>query len=263
MHAVQDEVETIHLYVVREHVKQPYTIGPLLCAVLCLLGAATLTLYSAQHPYYEQQRLIVPVQLLPLKTFTAQAPIIPTGIKSYPATTAHGTLTITNGSIIGQLIPTGFAVQGVVTDRAVYVPPGSANGYGMATVSAHAILSGIGGNFAILAINQVEGSSVYIRNLSAFHGGQDAYSVKYVSEQDRQTATVQARSQLASEVNGLHYPCGEDRVASLRNMIVTWRCQFVTFRVPSYMHVFSMRLVGKNLVVSVWFIAPVKRIWVK
>ena len=67
----------------------------------------------------------------------------------------------------------------VVTDRAVFVPAGNANGYGYATVSAHALLSGKAGNIPAYTINQVEGSSVFIRNLTAFHGGRDSYSVKY------------------------------------------------------------------------------------
>src|SRR5947209_18736284 len=108
MQAVDDQVETIHLYVVREESKKPYTFLPLLCACLCLAGIAALTLYSAEHPYYEHKRLTVPAQLLPLKTFTAQVPIIPTGIRTYPATTAHGTLTITNGSVISQTLPAGL-----------------------------------------------------------------------------------------------------------------------------------------------------------
>ncbi len=79
MQTVQDEVETIHLYVVRECEKKPYTLLPLLGALLCLLGIAATTFYSAQHPYYEHQWLSVPAELLPPKTFRAEAPIIPTG----------------------------------------------------------------------------------------------------------------------------------------------------------------------------------------
>src|SRR6266566_4805870 len=78
MQTVQDEVETIHLYVVRECEKKPYTLLPLLGALLCLLGIAATTFYSAQHPYYEHQWLSVPAELLPPKTFRAEAPIIPT-----------------------------------------------------------------------------------------------------------------------------------------------------------------------------------------
>src|SRR5438874_10264358 len=148
MQAVENEVETVHLYVVREHEKKLYTVLPLLCALVCLLGTAALTLYSAQHPYYEHERLTVPAVALPPKVFTAQAPIIPTGIKTYPATTARGVLTITNGSVIAQILPAGFTAVSntnvsVVTDSAVYVPAGSADGFGMSTVPAHLVAAGI------------------------------------------------------------------------------------------------------------------------
>ena len=52
MQTVEDPpIETIHLYVVREEEKKPYTLLPLLCAFACLLGIVAITLYSAQHPY--------------------------------------------------------------------------------------------------------------------------------------------------------------------------------------------------------------------
>src|SRR5436309_9297265 len=218
MRVVDDTIETIHLYVVREEEKKPYTLLPLLCALLCLVGIAALTLYSAQHPYYEHERLSVPAQLLPPQTFTATQPIIPTGIQTYPATAAQGVLTITNGSVIAQSLPAGLTFisdtgLSVITDEAVFVPAGSANDFGMATVSAHAILSGHRGNLPPYAINSVVGSSVYVRNLSAFTGGKDAYSVKYATAQDKHTALLRARGilfvQISTYKDGIHYPCKE------------------------------------------------------
>src|SRR5579863_323386 len=111
MQVVDDEIETIHLYVVREEEKRPYAVFPLLCALLCLVGIVTLMLYSAQHPYYEHERLTVPATFLPLKVFKVEIPIIPTGVKTYPATYAHGFLTFSNGSVIGQSVPVGFTID--------------------------------------------------------------------------------------------------------------------------------------------------------
>src|SRR5258708_19817790 len=105
MQAVDDEIETIHLYVVREEEKRPYTAFPLFCAFLCLLGIVAVTLYSAQHPYYEHKRLAVPAIFLPLKVFKAEAPITPTGVKMYPAISAAGILTLTNGSLFSKVLP--------------------------------------------------------------------------------------------------------------------------------------------------------------
>src|SRR5947207_15924479 len=137
MHAIDEEIETIHVYMVPEEEKRPYTIFPLVCAFLCLLGIAAITFYSAEHPYYEHERLTVPAHFLPLKVFKAEAPIIPTGIKTYSATYATGYLTFSNGSVIGQSVPACFTIDGAAIDYAIYVPAATANGLGISTVSAH------------------------------------------------------------------------------------------------------------------------------
>lgn len=255
MYQVEDEpMETIHLYVVRGEERRPYTVFPLFCAFLCLVAIVAVTLYSAQHPYYEHQRLKVPAIFLPLKVFKAEAPIIPTGIKTYPATYAHGLLTFSNGSVIGQNVPAGFTIDGAITDSAVYVPPATANEFGMATVSAHLLTSGI--NKPTLSINEVIGSSLFIRNLSPFTGGHPAYSMSFVTEQDKQTALTKARETLALQINGLHYPCEEFHLQNAFVNAVTWRCQFVTYQIPTYMHVTRVQIAGKNLLIDVFFVPP-------
>lgn len=262
MYQVEDEsIETIHLYVVREGPARP-SFAPI---VLSLVTLSLLIALGIATPYTQpvtRLALRVPAVPLTVRSFTASVAIVPTGVRTYPATIAHGELTITNGSIIVQVIPAGFTIQGVATERAVYVPAGNADGYGKATVLAHAVMSGQQGNLPPLAINTVIGSSVYIRNLSAFTGGQDVYSVKYVTEQDRQSALAQARSQLVNEVTGLHYPCMEATTVAIK-IKITWRCQFVTYIVPPYMHVYSVHLEGKNLVVDVVFTPLPRPGWVK
>ncbi len=264
MQTVDEQPETIHLYVVRETAPKP-SLLPIFLSVFALsLIVAIVVLAPYQQPV---TRAVIRVPAVPLavKTFTAQMPVIPTGVHTYPATTAHGTLTITNGSIIAQVIPAGFSISNVATDYAIYVPPGDANGYGYATVRAHALVHGKGGNFARLAINQVIESSVYIRNLTAFSGGKDTYSVKFATAQNKQAAFIAARNLLAAQAIGLHYPCQvivNNRTAMV-NLIVTWRCQFVSYSVPSYMHVTRAKIIGKNLLVDVWFVARPIRIWVK
>src|SRR2546430_2641041 len=141
MRVVDDTIETIHLYVVREEEKRPYTLLPLLCALFCLFGIAAITLYSAQHPYYEHKQLTIPPQFLPLQTFKTSQAIVPTGIQTYPATTAQGTLTITNGSVETVQLPSGMIFTGkdgieAITDSATYVQAGNADGIGRSTVSA-------------------------------------------------------------------------------------------------------------------------------
>src|SRR5947209_12758835 len=136
MQVLDNEVETIHLYVVREQERRPNTVFPLVCAFLCLLGIVAVTVYSGQHPYYKHKRLTVPATFLPLKVFTASAPIVPTGVKTVPATNAEGMLTIANGSVLSETLPAGIlfsATSGVEvqTEQAVYIPAGSATGYGV------------------------------------------------------------------------------------------------------------------------------------
>jgi len=268
MQAVENEVETIHLYVVREHDKKPYTLLPLLCALLCLVGIAAVTFYSTEHPYYEHQRLTVPAEFLPPKTFRAEAPITPTGVKTYTATYAQGTLTLTNGSVLSEVLPQGIIFNGlngaeVQTEQSVFIPAGSATGYGVATVPAKALTAGKGGNIATLAINAVYGTALYVRNLTAFRGGRDAYSVKFVTSQDQQIALNQARQMVAVQINGLHYPCRELYLQNALQITVTWDCQFLTYHVPSYMHVTGVRITGKNLLIDVWFVPRPVHIWVK
>src|SRR6266516_2110765 len=161
MRVVDDTIETIHLYVVREEEKRPYTVFPLFCALLCVASIVAVTVYSAQHPSYEHATLTIPAQFLPLQTFKSTQTVIPTGIKTYPATTARGTLTVTNGSVETVQLPSGMIFTGkdgieVITDSAVYVPAGNAEGFGMSTVSAHLLTSGI--YMSTLDVDQVVGT---------------------------------------------------------------------------------------------------------
>jgi hypothetical protein len=263
MQTVDEQPETIHLYVVREEEPKP-SVFPI---VLSALSLVVLFTFCALIPYQQpvtRAVIRVPAVLLPLQTLTTQVAVIPTGIRTYPATNAHGTLTITNGSIIGQYIPAGFTIVGVATDRAVYVPGGSATGYGWAQVPAHALNAGKASDLPAYSINSVVGSSVYIRNLSAFTGGKDSYSVKFATAQDKQTALIKARNILAVQINGLHYPCSESYLQSALKINVTWRCILVTYSVPSYMHITGARLVGRNVIVSVLYTErPMPRRWVK
>lgn len=266
MHALQDEVETIHLYVVREQPKKPYTALPLLGAALCLLGIVMLTLYSGSHPAYIRTRLTVPAIALPPQTFTARVPVIPTGVKVLPATAAHGRLTITNGSVVAQTLPAGLILLSnsgveVATDTAVFVPPGSADDYGRTTVAAHAVVPGI--NVPTLAVNQTLGTSLYVRNLQPFSGGHPARTIPFVTAQDKQAAATTVQALLALQIHGLHYPCREFYSLEAEWLTATWHCQFVTYTVPSYMHVTAAKLAGKNFLVDVVFIPRPVQLWVR
>jgi len=255
-----EKPETIHLYVVREEEIHP-SLFPIILSVFALLVLVVVGVASPYTPPEVRKTLRLPAVFLPLQTFTAEVKIIPTGVKTYPATFAHGILTITNGSIISLTIPQGFTLDGVVTDTSVFVPAGSANGYGYATVQAHAMQSGKIGNIPAYTINAVEGSSVYIRNLSAFTGGRDSYSVKIETPHDKQTAITTARAFLKAQVSRrqamLASPCHESSKRKNSRLRLFWTCQYVTYAVPSYMSVTHVRLVGKTLLVDVKFVEHV------
>src|SRR6266700_1746595 len=225
MQTLDEKPETIHLYVVREEEPKPSVFPIVLSALSLTVLLAFCVLTSYRQP--EVRAVIrVPAVLLPIQTFNVSLAIIPTGVKIYPATTAHGILTITNGSIISETLPKGMYIGAVVLDYSVFVPAGSANGYGYTTVSAHALISGKRGNIPAYGIDSVENASIYIRHLTAFRGGRDAYSVKVVTEQDIVRTIVKTRSAIAAQINGLHYPCREVYLSEPKQITMTWRCQF-------------------------------------
>ena len=127
-----EPIETLHVYVVREAAPKP-SLLPIVLSVLALLILVSASVLSPAQQPVTRTVIRVPAVLLPMRTFIARVPVIPTGIKTYPATIAHGVLTITNGSVISQTLPPGFIFitrsgVSIATDAAVFVPAGNANG---------------------------------------------------------------------------------------------------------------------------------------
>lgn len=265
MYELDTEMETLHLYIVREKPKQPYTLLPLLGALLCLLVIAGMTLYSGQHPHYEHRRVILPAQFLPLQALSIEVPIIPTGIKTTPATTAEGLLTLANGSVLSEVLPQGSIFRSITgvevqTEQSVFIPPGSATGYGSATVLAQALVAGKQGNIASMAINGVYGTSLFIRNLTPFHGGRDAATIPIQLPQDRQLALIVARAMLSPQKARsqafLAFPCQERVGIQPSTVRLFMSCQFVAYPHFKEGKITDVRLIGKNLVVDILSVAP-------
>jgi hypothetical protein len=256
MQTVDEQTETLHIYVVRDEAPKPQ-LYPIFLAALALF---TLVFYCVLTPYRQPVVRItfrIPAVPLAIKSFSAQTTIVPTGIKTYTATAAHGVLTITNGSVIAQMLPTDLTFASssgvlVVTDRATFVPPGSAVSYGVSTVPAHVLTAGI--NLATLSVNQTLGTSLYVRNLQPFIGGRPAYSVTVVTAGDRQLAVSKARNVLSMSSAGLHYPCYDVLNIGKETVSETWRCQYVTYYIADFYHVTGIKLVGKNLILNAWFV---------
>ncbi len=275
MYRVEDEpieepVETIHLYVVREGQERP-SLLPVLISVLALsLLIAVGVLVPSQQP--EQRASIrVPAVLLPLTMFTTTVAIIPTGIRTFPATRATGVLTLTNGSILAQHVPAGMMVTGsngmeVVTTESVDVPAGNGTTYRTAYVTAQAVAPGAKGNIAAFALQVVYGTSLYVKNEHDFMGGQDAYSIPIMTPQDRQSALAKTRVTLLRQtLSGLlYYPCLE-QVKGITSLHVTWSCQFITYHIPSLpnVRVLHVQLVGKMVLLEIVYLPGPQRLETK
>lgn len=252
-----EPMETIHLYYEPEEPAPPpggFDSGIVLVCLACFC----LVVWRLCSIPPALETIIVPAHFLPLKTFRTTIAVVPTGRTTYPATTAHGMVTITNGSILSGELPKGIILTGkdgveVVTDTAVFVPAGSANGYGMATVSAHALGSGTNGNIPAYDIDSVVNTSIYIRNLTAFTGGKQGYSVTYTTLQDRQQALVKARAQLSRLIPQmmLYAPCTE----FVNDALLMWVCQYVTYTPPVFFKIVGIEIKGKNLLLIGYFVA--------
>ena len=135
------------------------------------------------------------------------------------------------------------------------MPAGNPPAYGIAHVSVLAVVPGRKGNIATLDINQVYGTSLYIRNLHSFTGGQEARTVSFISSQDRQNALSQARQSLIQNtlVGLLQSPCRET-VTDNQPLLVTWICQFVTYAAPPG-KVLHAEVLGKIVILDIVFVA--------
>lgn len=268
----QPITETLHLYVSREELQPSPSLLPIALSLLCLVVLFNLCMLSPTRQPLERRVIRLAAVYPPIMTYSASAPVNATGVKTYQATVAHGVLTLTNGSVVGQDLPAGIIFAGssgveVVTTSGVYVPAGSALGYGYATVSARAVAGGNQGNIPALSINAVYGTSLYIRNLSAFTGGKDAYAVKIITDQDRQTAISVAREALTAQAIHINTylvrPCSEVAHERASQLTLVWSCQYFAFEVPATMHITNVKLVGKYVLVSVEYVARPSIIWFK
>jgi hypothetical protein len=259
-----EPMETIHLYYEQDEEPTPPTGGFDLWIILFCLVCFALLVWRVCSIPPTLETVIVPAHFLPVKYFAVPETIVPTGVKTYPATTAHGIVTITNGSILSGELPQGIILTGkdgveVVTDTAVFVPAGSAAGYGLATVSAHAMIRGKNGNIPAYDIDSVVNTSIYIRNLTAFTGGKQGYSITYTTMQDRQKALERARAIVSRLVPQmlLDAPCTE----SVRNNRLTWTCQYITYTPPVFFTVVGIEIKGKNLLLIGYFVAQPRRVF--
>ena len=222
-------------------------------AVLMLAGLCLLP----ERPGYVTRTIRVPAIPLPLVQLTTSVTIVPTGVTTIPARQAHGTLTIYNGSILQEALPAGFIVTThsgveIATDQAVVVPAGNPPTYGTATVAVHAVIAGAAGNIAAGSLNQADGPSLVVKNLSAFTGGQDASSEPAITSGDILRALAVAHSQLATQrpIGLLPTPCSEQSQQSAATLTLVWKCQYVTYKAPAGFQVLSVSVQGNQIILT-------------
>ena len=139
-------------------------------------------------------KLLSPITLSQSETVPA------TGHGHQDAKAATGTLTFYNGLATVQQVPAGTVVTGqdgtaVVTEISVTIPPANPPSLGESSVPAHATHTGSTGNIPAEDINTTLSSGLYVKNLAAFAGGQDARDFLLVTKTDRDhaAATLQTR----------------------------------------------------------------------
>ncbi len=137
-----------------------------------------------------------------------QAQTVPTtGRGHQDARAATGTLTFYNASFSAQVVSAGSVFVGsdgtqTQTDMTINVPANNPPQDGIASVSAHAVTPGSHGNIQALGINSATSDSLFVKNLDAFSGGQDARDFPIVTKRDIESAAAPLKTTLSSAMTG-------------------------------------------------------------
>ena len=170
-------------------------IAALIAALLIILvllfffprPTATVTLKAASKSMNINMVVSVPTRPLSATEQGTQTGT-PSG-KPQPGTHATGTLTFKNYTPNAVTIPAGTLLtnntgQQIVTDKALLVPPDPIIP-GVASVSAHAVKTGISGNIPAMSINNsCCFSGIFVLNQSDFKGGVDDQTSAWVQQSD-------------------------------------------------------------------------------
>jgi hypothetical protein len=147
----------------------------------------------------------IPGRTLSTLTLTQEHAVKTTGTGHQEATAAHGFIILYNASLVpqtilaGELLESSSGVQ-VATDQEVTLPAGNGATNGQATVSAHALQSGPGGNIGAGDIDGPCCRAYVIARSTAFTGGQDARSFQMVTSTDINGAIAAIKTSLNQSV---------------------------------------------------------------
>jgi hypothetical protein len=198
----QEPMETLHFYVVPEDELPPKRDYPAIfmiifsCLVIISIIAISILAPSPEH----EVSFSVNIQgfaLAPVNK-TIQTNATATGKQYVPATTATGRIIFYNGAIYPQIIPVNTILKGddgisVITDTQATIPPAEQTippTYGQTTVPAHSTTTGAIGNIHAGDINEACCVTSVIAQNASFHGGRDAYTYTYLSDQDVKNTTA-------------------------------------------------------------------------
>ncbi len=203
MRVVDEEpMETLHLYVVPEDQLPPkrdyFAIFTVIFCLLVLTGILAISVLVPSPDHEVSFSVVIHGYALAPVSRTIKVTAIATGKQYVPATTATGTITFYNGAIYAQIIPLDTVLKGadgikVVTDEQAVIPPAAQTTpptYGQVSVAAHALTSGKAGNIQAGDINEACCVTSVIAQNTLFHGGRDAYTYTYLSDQDVKLTTT-------------------------------------------------------------------------
>jgi hypothetical protein len=154
----------------------------------------------------DQRANQVPGRMVPTITMSQHKTIPTTGTTHQDAIAAHGLTTFYNSATYAQTIPAGTTLTGadgvvLITDTDAPIPAAVFPTFGQASVTAHAIMPGTGGN---VRAGDVYGACCSRLNVSAvsnaFHGGQDARTYQSVTQQDITNGTTSIKTSLEQSV---------------------------------------------------------------
>jgi hypothetical protein len=145
-------------------------------------------------------------RILPPLTLSQEQTVPATGRGHQDALPATGTQIYFNGAFSPQTIDAGTVYAGadgvqVATDAAVTIPaatPGNPPQFGQATVMAHAIRAGAGGNIRAGDIS-ITGSALQVSN-GPFQGGQDARDFTTVTRADIDRPAAMLKAQVTQSM---------------------------------------------------------------
>ncbi len=150
-------------------------------------------------PITIQTRTLAPVTI----TRTLTTPT--TGHGHQDAKAATGTLTFYNAAFTPQTVDAGTIFTGsdgaqVETLTPVTIAANNPPSDGVAQVSAQAVSKGANGNIPSLAINTAVTSSLFVKNLAAFTGGQNARDFQAVARSDLDSLTAKLQQILTKDI---------------------------------------------------------------